>query len=1107
MANITGTSGNDILDGTLSGDNISGLAGNDVLNGNDGSDTLIGGAGNDTLNGGAGTDDARYWADSPTRGIQVNLAAGTVIDGLGGSDTLTSVESISGTTPSSGSFSDAYTAVGFGWSTSARNIGSSGAYNSFWGGRGSDSVIGNGYTRINFEDSANTFGGVTVDLVAGTARLTTSNASYPMNWALGGGIYSIRGTSFADILKGGDPTNGSDTGWSSGFENFEPMAGNDLIIGGFGYDKVSYNTGTNNTGINVNMNTGSVVGDPASQGTDTLSGIEGIQGTNLADRFSASDLGLRGTNVSVSTGWFSSFEGMGGDDIIVGNGDTRIEFGSAAAAIKADLRTGISQDLGIANGTSSSDTAGVGRDIFTGVNSVRGSKYNDSLIGGNILSDQLEIFEGGAGNDFIDGRGGWDRAKYDNDINNSWKSDGTTLWFAVDNTGQRIYKTGITVDMANGIVTGDPTVIGTDTLRSVENVWGTVLNDTYDARGFSGTSVNAGSKGLINEFHGGAGDDTVIGNGFTRVSYFQAAAAVHVDLSQGFATSLDTSSTDKALIGRDSLTGVNAIRGGQFDDLLVGGLAANDLFESFEGRQGNDTLSGGSGFDRARYDKDGSVGAWLLQENTLIFLNDGNANSSYAFKTGVQINMAAGTVVGDVDFTGSDTLRSIESVYGTVLADRYDATGFSGLSTNAGSSGTFNEFQGGSGNDTVIGNGNTRINYVDAMAGVYINMVTGSSYGIAAGDRALVGTDTFTGVNSAKGSQFGDTIIANNAAWIDAQAGDDAITVSSGNDIIDGGDGLDTVIFQENISAVTSIGRSVDGVSLLISTSYEGLKTLNNVEYVKFGSANALSISDFVTNYRPAPLFSSVKNDENAAKSTGLDMDEGSSLDSSLSVEPKAISNSSYVLPEKFTGDASLRLDYQLINNDRNAVITGASSNDFIKVASTNSTGKAVDGGGGSDVIDGGVGSTFVSGGTGHSGSTFFLDGRAPGISWSTITDFKTGLDQATIWGFVKGVSSVDTSFTDPNNEGAGGIYSGLTLHFKNLLPDGQATGTNADLNSITFSGRTLADIGVSSLQDLNNQINKVTTANEYGQYVINDHLIIGQTQDAQGTHGYLFVH
>jgi Ca2+-binding RTX toxin-like protein len=258
------------------------------------------------------------------------------------------------------------------------------------------------------------------------------------------------------------------------------------------------------------------------------------------------------------------------------------------------------------------------------------------------------------------------------------------------------------------------------------------------------------------------------------------------------------------------------------------------------------------------------------------------------------------------------------------------------------------------------------------------------------------------------------------------------------------------------------------------------IKTSNDLQKVAIGSTldfngSTVTTSDLTSQIAPTPVFQS---------NGGV---------------------GGYTLPELFTGPASLNLQYQLIETADNAVVIGGTSNDFIKVASTNSTGKAVDGGGGADVIDGGVGSTFITGGAG--GDTFFLDGRAPGVSWSTITDFRTGSDKATIWGFVKGVSSVDTSFTDPNNEGAGGIYNGLTLHFKNLLPSGQTTGANADLNSITLSGRTLADIGVSSLQDLNNQINQVTTANEYGQYIINDHLIIGQTQDAQGTHGYLFVY
>jgi serralysin len=101
------------------------------------------------------------------------------------------------------------------------------------------------------------------------------------------------------------------------------------------------------------------------------------------------------------------------------------------------------------------------------------------------------------------------------------------------------------------------------------------------------------------------------------------------------------------------------------------------------------------------------------------------------------------------------------------------------------------------------------------------------------------------------------------------------------------------------------------------------------------------------------------------------------------------------VLPDRFTGPAELGLKYQLIDNTLNAVVTGSRDNDFIKMLNGASYGKAVNGGLGNDVIDGGVGSTFISGGGGS--NIFFLDGRASGVSWSTITDFSVGIDKATV--------------------------------------------------------------------------------------------------------------
>ena len=56
--------------------------------------------------------------------------------------------------------------------------------------------------------------------------------------------------------------------------------------------------------------------------------------------------------------------------------------------------------------------ASVGTDTITGgVNSVRGSNFNDVISGSNNPTI-TEVYFGGGGNDTIDGRGGYDLANY-----------------------------------------------------------------------------------------------------------------------------------------------------------------------------------------------------------------------------------------------------------------------------------------------------------------------------------------------------------------------------------------------------------------------------------------------------------------------------------------------------------------------------------------------------------------------------------------------------------------------------------------------------------------------------------------------------------------------
>ena len=246
--------------------------------------------------------------------------------------------------------------------------------------------------------------------------------------------------------------------------------------------------------------------------------------------------------------------------------------------------------------------------------------------------------------------------------------------------------------------------VGSDTLTSVEQVQGSNFADTLVATGFGTGSPNAASvlpngvsAGAL--FEGMGGNDNISGSN-VGVSYQSATAAVNVTFT---APGVGTATGDSS-VGTDTFTsGVNFIRGSSFNDTIVGSSAG----EQFYGGSGNDLINGGGGVDRARYSA---------------FVDDVTG--------GVTIDLAVGTVVGDAS-VGSDTLQSIESIRGSNFADSFNATSFSGLSTNAGSSGTFNEFEGMGGNDTITGNGNTQIAFFNATAAVTVDLVAGTASGDA----------------------------------------------------------------------------------------------------------------------------------------------------------------------------------------------------------------------------------------------------------------------------------------------------------------------------------------------------------------------------------------
>ncbi len=162
---ITGTSGDDILIGTNTDETISGLAGND------------------TIDGGGGVDTVDYSTSSSA--VTVNIQSGTASDGEGGTDTLSGIENIRGS-----SFNDVL-------------VGNNALDNTIWGGAGNDNVQGRaGSDTLYGDDGADTLKGANGDDV--------------LHGGTGNDL--IYGHADDDILYGGD---GLDALWGhSGADTF-----------------------------------------------------------------------------------------------------------------------------------------------------------------------------------------------------------------------------------------------------------------------------------------------------------------------------------------------------------------------------------------------------------------------------------------------------------------------------------------------------------------------------------------------------------------------------------------------------------------------------------------------------------------------------------------------------------------------------------------------------------------------------------------------------------------------------------------------------------------------------------------------------------------------
>ncbi len=236
---------------------------------------------------------------------------------------------------------------------------------------------------------------------------------------------------------------------------------------------------------------GSVL-DSGTQATNTVASPCTIVGTEANDRLT----GTAGDDTICGLGGNDVIAGSGGDDTIVGGaGCDTADFGRAGSKVTADLRTGTA--------------SGAGNDLLIGVESLRGSAYNDDLRG-NAGRNTLT---GGSGRDRLDGHRGDDALSGEAGDDTLVPRSGADTVTGGDGSDLVRFASAVSVDLTAGTAAGE----GQDRLSGVERVYGSQRADTLrgspgqDAlRGLGGNDTLLGESSA-DRLYGDGGDDRLLG--------------------------------------------------------------------------------------------------------------------------------------------------------------------------------------------------------------------------------------------------------------------------------------------------------------------------------------------------------------------------------------------------------------------------------------------------------------------------------------------------------------------------------------------------------------------------------------------------------------------
>ncbi|MBU3556001.1 calcium-binding protein, partial [Polynucleobacter sp. UB-Piko-W3] len=704
---------NNLLIGSIYNESMTGGAGSDWLEAGSGNDTIFASGGYDRIDGGLGSDTAAYGAldnlSAGVKGVMVlatdqgnaaslndyfvfknqNYTAGSfsasTLLASGSADYLQSVEYIAGTAQSD-LFVGGYSSDWFA---------GRGGLDTFYGG----SSVERGTDWVDYQSSLFTMGitanlgglsaGTTTNLTLGGIAIGTqyNTITGTVNTQMGPdtlyNIEGIRGTSYNDTLIGSTSGNwlrgglGNDVlvGISNGFPGALAEAATDwadylnsaygvTVNLGVGSNAASSLSLSTVAGISISgMSYGTATG---ADGNDILIGMTGARGGDGNDIL----IGSSGADWLAGSQGNDTLIGGGGNDWASykwANGSVTVNLGAGTYNYSAyNYGSGIDFNGQIWGTASGAD----GYDTLIGIERVVGSRFDDTLTG----SSGDNVFRGLDGNDTIDGGAGSDWINYSEALIANNNATRSTTGITVDLSAAKDANGYVSVTVADGNeLLGSAS---TDLLKNIENITGTIYNDTLigDA-GDNSLQGFGGSDTLM----GGSGNDTAD----FKWNYSGITATLN---DAGLNNDSVQVGTVISSLGNSVLYGIENLRGTEYADIITGNRGANTI----DGGYGDDTLDGGGGNDTLSY---------------------------RSASGGVTVNLGNGTTSTVTGAAGTDLITSFENLLGSAYADTL--TAYTGGSV----------IDAGGGNDTIFGNAGD-----DILRGGTGNDLIGGGAGI---DRAL----------------------------------------------------------------------------------------------------------------------------------------------------------------------------------------------------------------------------------------------------------------------------------------------------------------------------------------------------------------------------------